>query len=246
MEIIDLKKIDKEVFERAYKARDETIRERVQNTLDIENLETKMKSEVFQNSNLLESLACLVAKLKDKFTDYDTVLSDEASGRLVSLFLHKIINTKKEQEGKEKIPIYFIAGGRVRHPEAEFDVNDFISKKKEALGKTLLVTEHIESGGTIKFLANTLKSNGINFDIATVSLGQDPLSYKTNPAKNAIYGSIGEIGAKSLYFKYKATGVQRARKGGPHPRRSKLRDPEEVKQSREDIKTLASEFSKLV
>ncbi|MDA2936009.1 hypothetical protein MYX06_02220 [Patescibacteria group bacterium AH-259-L05] len=246
MEIIGLKKIDKEVFEQAYKARDETIRERVKNTLDIENLKTKMKSEVFQDSDLLESLACLVAKLKNKLINYDTVVSDEASGRLVSRLLHELVNVKKEQEGKEKAPIYFIAGGRSRHPKAERDVNDFISEKKNTLGRTLLVTEYIETGSTIKFLANILKAHGINFDIATVSLGQEPLKYKMNPARDAIYGSIGMTGASSLYLKYKATGVQRAEKRGPHPIRSELRDPKDVKKSREDIQTLATAFSKLL
>ena len=228
-------------------------KKRIENTLDIEALAKKLT--VFDNESLIESLARLVIELEDKITEYDTILSDDRGGRLVSLFLRNIINKKRKEADKDQAQIYFLSGGHHYSLKVKSAIENFIAKKKQTLGKTLLVTEYIASGQVIESLVNILKSEKIDFDIAAVSW--DWKEWKGDDREEVLanlkYGKRGSIGLKfwnagSSEFGGIDKGYDRKKTDDKlaHPIRSLERDPKLMKQARDDIKILSRELSKLL
>ena len=140
--------------------------------LDFEDLENHLNVRSFKVSKreAIESLACLTFKLKDELVNYDTVLIDDASGRLVGLYLLEQIKIKKTEEGKSrKVMAYGVASGNNVFSGQEDAVRKFIRDKKDSFGRVLVVTEHIRHGNGIMPLAESLAREGVDFGIATVS-----------------------------------------------------------------------------
>ncbi len=77
---------------------------RVEREIDIAGLAKKL-AQPFADQVIIKILGSLVLELKERFNQYDTILSDDTSGRLVSLFFEKIINKQREEEGKNKTKI---------------------------------------------------------------------------------------------------------------------------------------------
>lgn len=221
--------------------------ERIQNTIDIEALSEKLKTWLFRKHDIIKALARLVIELESKLTDYDTVLSDEASGRLVSLFLRNIINEKRKQIGKHKAQIYFINGGDYYSQDTGQAVKNFISEKKQTFGKSLLVTEYILSGNGMMSLIGALRSQDIDFDMAVVSIRKKPRRYKDKHIKRVKYGSIGFTGAL-FHRNYEFSGVEKEDSDirSAHPVRHKRSVQKDIRIAREDIKLLSTELLKLL
>lgn len=185
------------------------------------------------------AMTSLVEKLKSKLENpeqiYDTLLSDEASGRLVTLFLRNIINKQREKFDKEPAKTFFIAGGGrsknfsiagSRHwsEDAEARTADFIAKNKAKFNKTLLITEYIVTGHSIKTLSEILDKQGIQHDIATVSIEYKNSLKDDKPSiyKKLYFGSIGGTGL-IFYRRSYDTGVEKLESSGPFP--SKIEEP---------------------
>lgn len=195
---------------------------------------------------LIKSLALLSLKLKDKLTNYDTILIDDASGRLVGLYLLEQIKAKKRNEGiSTKTMAYGIIGGDISD-EQKNAVKNFIKTKKNKLGKTLLVTEQVLSGEAIIRIAKLLKQKRINFDIASVSVNPEFLNSKNKHrwAKNKLtYGSLGLDGSD---FKHIEKGVTKRSpltnsidESSPHPQKDKYSNQSTINASRKYIRYLA-------
>lgn len=220
--------------------------------LDQEKLLAEMQSDIFKHEELIEALMKLVENLGSKLGDYEMILSDDASGRLPSLFLRKIINAIREKGKKESAKTFFVAGGR--HPNerkegTKSEIEHFIAGKKPK-GRMLLVTEYIETGRSIERIMDVLDNQSIDYDVATVSVGRDPKEdpyYSEKLKKRLIYGKVGMSGIK-LFNKPAYSGVTKSteslneeeeQKMSPHPHRSNRAEPNLMRQAREDIEILA-------
>ena len=226
---------------------DKEAQERIDTVIDTKALSEEMESKPFQNKQLIEALARLVIELEDNITEYDTVLSDDASGRFVSLLLKNIIDKKREEVEKDKAQIYFVASGRDSNRKRDLAIKKFIANKKDSLGKTLLVTEYVKTRKSIEFLMKLLKQKNIDFDTATISMSGEPEDYNDFIQKTGIkYGEVGGIG-KDFYDGSIFSGVEKTLiHESAHPKRTGEFDPEKVGVARRDIDTLSEELSKLI
>jgi len=206
----------------------------------------------------IEALARLVIKLEDKLPDYDAVLSDEASGRLPSLFLRKIINHAREKAGLDPARIYFLAGGRHHNRAKNEAMKNFLAGKKGGIEKALMVTEFIRFGDGIMGLMESASEAGIDFDLAVVSSEESSGEYVRRFGKifkKAVYGRESSAVGLAFYGQPFVNGVVKdGENPSPHPEAAfspsqyeKLnRSEPKLKQAREGIDFLAEEFYKLL
>ena len=172
-----------------------------------EGFRKKMRSRFFRETQQPEqfvrdavtALADLALEMRAELPSYETILSDDVGGRLVTLYFKRIIDTLRAREKKGSVKPYFIALGRQEDeggvPRDTFDtpnaqsIDAFIASGKATFGKTLVLTEHVGGGGTIARLLDILVRNGVEFDLATVSkTGAEHLpnaEQRTQNVKNA-------------------------------------------------------------
>src|SRR3989344_143296 len=112
----------------------------------------------------------LARGLKERALTYDTIVSDDASGRLVSLFIKKVFDGLRKKQNQPPIKTNFIASGRFISENKLNAINNFLDKNKNNLGKVLLVTEYIETGNSIAKIIETLNSLQIDFDLAALTV----------------------------------------------------------------------------
>ncbi len=215
--------------------------------VNFEELTSEIKLGFLKERRVVYSLIDLVGRLKEKIPNYNTILSDDASGRLVSRFLRHIVNKKRAELGEELVPIFFLAGGRHSNTGSmKEQLRKAMKKRGGDFKKTLLVTEYIETGRNISSLVQVLEEAGIDFDVAAVSVAINPEAYKNNLSKRLYYGSIGDAG---LSFWRKGTGVHVV--SGSEVESAIVRNKEEpekqayVNQARIDIKVLAEKIYNL-
>ncbi|MGC9048982.1 MAG: hypothetical protein ACP5IX_02080 [Patescibacteria group bacterium] len=206
------------------------------------NLSNRKPSEV------IEALACLVIKLERDLSTYDTILSDDVSGRLPSLFLRELINRIRSKAGKEPVKTYFLAAGRYWWLiEKDKAIRNFLVGKKKEIGKALVVTEYIESGHGITRLMELLKELGINFDVAAVSADSNSADYIQkfgNIFKKVRYGKeCSRIGLSFHSARERYSGVRKHPESiSAHPEAVSLEDRSSLVRAREDANFLAEEF----
>ena len=217
----------------------------ISSTISRDFLLERLKSALFLNRPsyskiTIEYLARLVLELRERIFQYDTILSDDASARLPSLLLRKIINRARNTS----IPIYFLAGGHGLAKRAE-QIEAFLKKKKGELGKVLLVTEYVFSGRSMTDLTDILKKIGIVFDVASVAVGGG-----TEYEGDIIYGNIGM--SAEFFYNRTESGVSKYEGGDmvgdkdlAHPQRH-IVDTKEERLVREDLDIIAQELVKLL
>ena len=201
---------------------------------------------------LFRSLARLVIELEDEIQNYDTLLSDDASGRRVTLFFKELINKKREALGKSRVQTYFLANRGVRNRQA---IEEFIRQKKSSIHKALLVTEHISTGQSINGLAEAIGKEHVDFDVAAVSISQRLGEYYHKIGdwiKRLRYGTRGDMAGLILYNQPSMAGVTKNKgyedkgAGSAHPTKYEKPDRELMKRARHDMKLMAEEISKLI
>lgn len=246
------------ILEKEFKAFSDSleVERKIKETIDFEPL-LKSLHEPFRSEKLIKSLAGLVFNLGDRLSEYDTLLSDDASGRLVTLLLRDVANRQRKEMKKRNIQTYFIAGGGYINIDIRKEtyraIWDFIKSKKDMLSKTLLVTEHTYNGKGMIPLVKILESLEIDFGIATISIENlhRGILGKIKDKDELFYGSVGIVGL-DLWGDDTYSGVRKDKKTPQaHPIKSDPSDvtPEEkllVNQAREDIKTLGKELYKLI
>ncbi len=235
-----------------------------------ESGEEAKKYNLEQFAEIEKSTISLVGQLKERIDrgEYDTLISDDASGRMHALVLRKIINERNRKLHPELPPeetdikTRFVAGGR-HSGEITKKLMDFFQKlKPEVKKKALLVTEYIETGGSIAWLARLLSDAGIEFDIAADSSRQSSKSYNDFSALRDKKIFIGEEKTQRMtvppfYGKKDISGVEKSYlEPSAHPELiEKLRkrgtaagiiQREKIKQGREDVNTLANKVLKTI
>jgi hypothetical protein len=203
-------------------------------------------SFLFSNAKVL---ARLVLELKERGLSYDTIISDDASGRLPSLLLRKIINYANERLGKAPVKTIFITGVRkVPDSYRTLVINEkakFIAKEALSFGRALLVTEYIGTGRSIRVLIDLLEKEDVIFDIAAVSICHPPAKYPKEIRDRLLYGVVGDCGT-DFYTRSDFSGV---RNQGPqsfiHPVTDKGY-PSKKRMVRNGINVIAEELSKLI
>lgn len=188
--------------------------------IDIEDLSGKMETDPFRRKSLIDAFMCLVYNLKERLPIYDTILSDDASGRLVSLVLRKVINRAREQRREKPVRTYFLATGRHERFPEEIDRNieSFLEKKKPHIGKALVVTEHISSGDSMNSIVDILEKLEIGFDIASLSVFYPRGRYGNSIDSRLTYGSESSIGL-DLYHDQSGGVIKDVASLSPRPKR---------------------------
>jgi len=210
---------------------------------DIESWDKKTTEKI------VTSLTFLTQELKENFPHYDAVVSDDTSARLVSLFFREIINRKKEETNQDFVQAYFLTPKRGKHREINEGIDTFLSEKseKENLKKVLIVTEHIDSGASLKPIMKSLEKNNVDFDIAAISINSFfPL--KKELREKITYFSKSSDGL--LFYKKRLEGVQKDKRDhfSIHPKKTVISEYERMKvnQARRDISLIAQEIWKMV
>ncbi len=117
---------------------------------------------------------------------------------------------------------------------------------KPVTGKVLVVTEYIESGITIEYLARAIKNAGWPCDVATLSSGQSADFYKEPKSENYYYREeledvnifVGKVTGEVLFWgdDDNLAGVQKER--GKIFTQPREKNRELIKIAREDAKKM--------
>ncbi|MFA6273807.1 MAG: hypothetical protein WC662_01475 [Candidatus Paceibacterota bacterium] len=105
--------------------------------------------------------------------EFKTIIGDDASGRIPTLIINNVIKDIYKEKGYTEPQIMFIAGsrglGEVSEKEVKIDkTKEHISKYlKNKEGKTLISTEYIQYGSSLKSLGEALKELKIPYEIST-------------------------------------------------------------------------------
>ncbi|MEK7607981.1 MAG: hypothetical protein AAB495_00130 [Patescibacteria group bacterium] len=243
MERVDLGKLEKEIVTDAFGLSKEKV-----NILDDERARERT----------LASIARLIIELRKNISEYDTVIGDDASARILALLIGKIIDKKRKESGKNPAQKLFVQGGRHGKEKIWEAVRDFLSEKAKKMGKTLLVTEYITSGRGIMPTVLALEASGVDFDLASVSITNNPESYPPEIQRHLVFGSVGQSGL-GLYSRSSESGVRKNynRKAGskdptleaprnPHVEKMKNAKQDRINFARRDVSLVAEELGKLV
>lgn len=116
---------------------------------------------------LKPAMISLVRQLKDAIEkgEYQTLISDDARGRIPTLILRGLF--KNKAPNAKDLQTYFLAFGRGESDNIE--LASFIASKKDVLGKVLIVTEFIHEGNALRKIYDVFetKNQFTNYDIAT-------------------------------------------------------------------------------
>jgi len=212
----------------------------------------KMETPMFRKADMLGDFGQLVEKLKDKLAGYDTILSDDTSGRLVSLVLRQVINEARRKEGADEgeVKTYFLAVGRHDRAEIFGKVRDFLVSKKDEIKKALMVTEHIATGDSIKKLIDIAEAAGIDFDLAALSVQTAPAGYNDKISKRLYYGSKFSMSGLAFYGNSKKaySGIEKDTNSSnsPHPTKRSPSSPKDITAARRDAEKLAKALEVLL
>lgn len=175
----------------------------------------------------------LSKNLYDNLLDFDTIIVDDASGRLVGLFTWHLVNLARNDNDLSPARIIFIAGGRDITDDREQNISTFFQHQN--IQNALLVTEYASSGQSIQKLKQILENNQIPVQTAALS---------TNPGNHTIMDKVDYCGDfydnVSLYFKsLKINGVTKTKYSPEIHCSPNYFNPKMVRQSRKEIKHLA-------
>lgn len=99
---------------------------------------------------------------------WDSVLGDDVSGRIPALILWNVLRNAYAEQESAAPQAFFYAGGENIEQRRE-NLKEYVKRIKSKLGKrTLIVTEFVISGKSIKTLAEILREEGVDFDVATL------------------------------------------------------------------------------
>jgi hypothetical protein len=214
----------------------------------------------FESIESIESDAeMLVRSLKRAIDsgEYDTLIGDDASGRIPTLVLWNVMkervkkmhpdwSTEKQREASQ---VYFVAGGRTQFNSGELS-NFFDQTRDKIKKKALLVTEYVQSGKTIYRLAKLLEDSGIPFDVAALRFSMlNDLDKKALDlfSRHKIFKGYASPKAPvpRIYGAHELSGVFKST--GPSAHSVPLRNTtDNLEMAREDAKTMAEIILKRV
>lgn len=252
-----IEKKEKNIKLPEYKRKSDKEAERLMEKIDIETTVEKMETSIFsggwmtKRGQVIKELGRLVVELRERVDRYNTIISDEASGRLVSLIFEKMVNKRREEKEREKAKLYFLA--LYSREDAEKlgvveKIDKFIKQKKNELGRVLVVSELAQTGEHLIEFLDILKKNEVDYDAAIVSIAEAK-TLKILSQYNVIYGGKSKAGL-SFYSQNEYLGVTKDYlTDSIHPRRIDhgiFLGQMNLGKARHDVKILADEFSKLL
>lgn len=214
--------------------------------VDVERLASSL-DEPLNNPKLLGALARLILEIGRDLDLFDTIISDELSGRPISLLLWNLTNKKRERAGKPPAVGYFIIPPPLSYTAEVKRLEEFLYKS--AVGERILVaTEFIQSGVHIRSLLKAIQNldsrrqSQSTCDIATVSILLPINYYKDIPAR-LYWGSDKNVGVTLHEGWSPQAGTI---KGKVYPLRDPLSfDHTEVFRGRKNIALLTDAFYEL-
>jgi hypothetical protein len=193
--------------------------------------------------------------------EYGLILGDDASGRIPTLIIDKVIKSRYARLGYDVPHTVFVTGskgliskereGKQREIEMLLDHVSALSARGR---RALIVTDTVASGSSLLPLAMALQEKGIAFDIATVGLSAWLLD---SPSEEAITDHIAELqerlGNQSFYFgttttpniyeKKELSGVIKSPQDlHARPAAPGLKNKDELKEARKDVAVLSEEL----
>lgn len=205
----------------------------------------------------------LVEKLKEDIDSgtYDTLIGDDASGRIPTLALRNVMAERMRQshpelspeEERDRLKTYFVAGGRIDTNTENLE--EFFDKIKTTVKKrALFVTEYIASGESVKRIGEMLENHGISFDIATLAFSIDEHEQRTEQVKffmirhkifSGEYRNL--MSAPKIYEKHNLAGVVKlSNQKSAHAYKFFDGNNPILEKSRDDIKKMSTDTSKEV
>ena len=157
-----------EIMEMYDNVRLETMKDRLAKLFDVYSEDA---------GKIMEGLGNIVFEMRDGWDLFDAMLSDDSSARLVTLFFKRIADNERKKAGICSIPTKFVVPPR--------DDLGFSKKTMERLqknwqdffdtlmssGKIAIITEHISSGRTLRYITQELHARNIAFEIVVFSIG---------------------------------------------------------------------------
>lgn len=165
---------------------------------------------------LEEPIQKILEQLRDKIEngEYGVIVGDDASGRVPALIFDKVIKGAYQENNHEQPQTLFFAGSRVTHGSLgkgeKFEKKKFAANflkrgllGKKLKGKALIVTDTIETGGSLESIAGGLKEAGIEFDIATICMLSDRTQEEFPAVKEELERKLGG----EVYYGYAGSEV---------------------------------------
>ncbi len=171
------------------------------------------------------------------------ILGDDASGRIPALILNSAIRHIYENHNYTMPDVRFIAGaGQNSHEkrrEKENKINSFIADLKSTLqkeghapSKTLVVTDVIATGNSLRPLMSALKTNKMNSDVAVVRMydtatdigdlqrewkatiadGEGPTDIYKEYRLGGVHKNLGDLFARSIIKDVGSEGEDKVRR----------------------------------
>lgn len=219
-----------------------------------EKQETEAKYHFEEIAELEKPMMSLAEQLKEAIDkgEYDTLISDDAGGRIPTLIMREIMATRMRKahpeftpdQERESLKTYFAAGGRAQNPDALKKF--FKSIKSEVKNKALLITEYMDTGESILKLGKVLDKAKLPFDVlasCTLSSKSNLIYYAEEFYKNhQLY--VGEQGKfpKLYLVNHRLGGIEKvegSKEPHPHILPKLFGIEEDIKQAREDVKLMA-------
>lgn len=167
---------------------------------------------------------------------YNIVIGDDASGRVPTLIFGGLIREINQQDKLEPPKVLFFAAGRRESKRSQKKVKQGITKHLLGLEKggeinpeksrTLIVTEHMDTGKSLEYLAEAVKAAGLSCDAASLTSELNIEDYKFNKSKK-LQGSKLYIGEQKewtppFYGKRNLSGVIKKEKRVKFFRKAKI------------------------
>lgn len=147
----------------------------------------KLEENLIQNMHLKESLDFFKKLISQLFLDiknhkYDIIIGDDISGRIPTLIIGGLMKLIYLQDKTKPLNILFLAGFRMSSDKKNENLKKYFdylikNKKIHKNSKILLVTEDMETGTTIKYFADFLNKNKLDFSVASLLTLQDNYNF---------------------------------------------------------------------
>lgn len=207
----------------------------------------------FNRVEIFDAFEKIVSEIKPHMHLYDTIVGDDASGRLPTLVMANLIGRKRIQQGLSSPSVFFLSGGtNIANETVARDtikeISDLIDKdSNKEKRKILIVTEYMNSGESMRILVDEFNKHSVFPDICTLET-QVPAEIIWKGQKGNLYsGSSNTIAGKIFFVNSQLSGVESVF-GSAISKRKDLskRDFIETIEAHKDMRLIAEELWKIV
>lgn len=148
---------------------------------------------------------------------YGLIIGDDASGRIPTFIFREILNQVAQENQQPKPETIYFAGTRISDLMSAKELKDKMDKMASIIQqhtnlmgenqRTLLTTDTIATGKTLKPLMDVLKELNIDFDVATIGVTDDTYLRENLKQKYHCRVFVGEEGVPLVYGHTQLAGV---------------------------------------